>query len=211
MSEPDFVLIGLDIETSGTDYLRHALLSVGVVNVDSVAKAGNELVLEQLADRSFYAQLKHRSFEVVPEAMRVNKMDVTKFDLEGETPKKADEALFSWLSNGTPGSIRKPVYVPVGYNVGQFDMPFVRKWLPKSSSLISRRSLDLNALCFSLAHASDKKTFRDIKHEMNEYAENFARQHAPAGLEKHNALFDAWVAVGALEWFEEYILQRMMS
>ena len=37
-----------------------------------------------------------------------------------------------------------------GWNVGAFDLPFVRDTLPGLASLLSRRSVDLNAVCFTL-------------------------------------------------------------
>ena len=63
-----------------------------------------------------------------------------------------DDRLHAWcLERGA--SEKKRVLVPVGWNVGAFDLPFVRDTLPRTYGLLSRRTVDLNAVCFTLAGA----------------------------------------------------------
>jgi len=109
-------LISLDIESSGSDYTKHNLLSIGCVRVSDMAY--------------FYAEIKQHDILVTPEAMRVNGLDITKMDNERlETLDQVDERLMVWLK-------QSPFYkegkrynlIPVGLNVGSFDMQFVRRF-----------------------------------------------------------------------------------
>ena len=88
-------------------------------------------------------------------------------------------------------------FIPVGWNVGGFDMPFVRTTLPESCGLISRRSLDINALCFAFEDArvtyhGERKSFDGWKKLAIEYAGSTF--DTPRW---HNALFDAQAALEA--------------
>lgn len=70
---------------------------------------------------------------------------------EFESPGLIDLALFSWMQATVGAKVSKRRdNIPVGFNVGAFDMPFVQKLLPHTFSLFSRRTVDLNALCFAL-------------------------------------------------------------
>lgn len=60
----DFDVISLDIESSGSNADTDALLSIGCVRLSDM--------------QSFYAEIRHTSFMVTPEAMRVNGMDITR-------------------------------------------------------------------------------------------------------------------------------------
>ena len=82
-------------------------------------------------------------------------------------------------------------FIPLGWNVGGFDMPFVRKFLPKSCEIISRRSLDLNALCYSYEQAEvtyhgERTSFNQWKQLAHDYAESRL-----GDTNWHDALFDA--------------------
>jgi hypothetical protein len=61
-----------------------------------------------------------------------------------------DEELESWLlSHGADLDNREDTII-LGFNVGSFDLPHVSLVLPRSAALLSRRTIDLNALCFTL-------------------------------------------------------------
>jgi len=67
-------------------------------------------------------------------------------------PAQVDEELYEFLIALGADTKRRGKTIPVGFNVGSFDMPFVKDSLPKSFSLFSRRTVDLNAICFALDH-----------------------------------------------------------
>jgi len=70
-------------------------------------------------------------------------------------PDEVDSQVYDWLiAIGVDTSSRGKI-IPVGFNVGAFDMPFVKDSLPKSYSLFSRRTVDLNALCFALDYKEE--------------------------------------------------------
>jgi len=170
-------IISLDIESSGRDYTRHALLSIGLVDQKG---------------ENFYIALQHRSLEVEPQAMRVNQLPVVRIDLDGVSPKKADQAMLDWLN-----ARMKPdeQAVAMGLNIGSFDMPFVRRWLPRSAARFSRRTMDLNALIFERCLVSGEE-FDDLKHKLakNGHARAWTETNGPQdqALGPHHALFDAY-------------------
>ena len=115
-------------------------------------------------------------------------------------PEEVDRRLRRWLEArlSEAGARHEHTgirpFIPVGWNVGGFDMPFVRATLPESCGLISRRSLDLNALCFAFEEArvtyhGERKSFDGWKKLAIEYA---GKQFVDARW--HNALFDAQAA-----------------
>ena len=97
----------------------------------------------------------------------------------------ADLALYDWLvSVGCRPSKRRDT-VGVGFSVGSFDMVFVKKFLPKTFSLFSRRFLDLNSLVYLLS-AKTGVSFTDVKQDvMSEVVERIGYDDA------HDAGWDA--------------------
>jgi hypothetical protein len=70
-------------------------------------------------------------------------------------PDEVDSRVYDWLIAIGADTNRRGKTIPVGFNVGAFDMPFVRDSLPLSFSLFSRRTVDLNALCFALDYKEE--------------------------------------------------------
>jgi len=70
-------------------------------------------------------------------------------------PSEIDEDLYEDLLIMGADPRHRGRTIPVGFNVGAFDMPFVKDSLPKTYSLFSRRTVDLNALCFALDYSLD--------------------------------------------------------
>jgi len=71
------------------------------------------------------------------------------------SPAEVDADLYEFLIALGADPKRRSKTIPVGFNVGAFDMPFVKDSLPKSFSLFSRRTVDLNAICFALDYSLD--------------------------------------------------------
>jgi len=183
----DYDIIAIDGEMSGSDVTQHALLSIGCVRVSDM-------------NNFFYEEIKHTNLVVAPEALRVNKLEISQVDREGlKSAEEVDIELVNWLQ-GSPFYKEKCKYtvIPMGFNVGCFDMPFVRKFLPKSASIFGNRSLDLNALLFAdgLKHGS---RFKNLKHAAKLVGKAFASHYVP-NLLPHHALYDAYVAIGVLEY-----------
>jgi hypothetical protein len=67
-------------------------------------------------------------------------------------PNEADETCHDWLCQ--QGVTRARSAIAVGFNVGAFDLPHIAAVLPRTAALLSRRSVDLNAVCFTLEGVS---------------------------------------------------------
>jgi hypothetical protein len=70
-------------------------------------------------------------------------------------PDEVDSQVYDWLIAIGADTNNRGKTIPVGFNVGAFDMPFVKDSLPKTYSLFSRRTVDLNALCFALDYKEE--------------------------------------------------------
>ena len=70
--------------------------------------------------------------------------------LAAPSAKDVDEALCTWLlEQGIDADVRGGV-IPVGFNVGAFDMPHLAVALPQAHAMFSRRTVDLNSVCFTI-------------------------------------------------------------
>lgn len=88
---------------------------------------------------------------------------------KGLHPEEVDEILYDWLiSHGADPKDRART-VPVGFNITGFDLPFIKATLPKTFSLFSRRTAELNGMLWML-HGKQNKTFEDWKEMALEYA-----------------------------------------
>lgn len=174
-------LAGLDIETTGTDpYQNHRLIQIGIV-LPNGYKTSHDVQPTG-------------SVNIDEEAMKIN----------GFTLKRLAEAMPTWsvdhtLSSELDNEGYKPgELTPVGFNVGGFDMVFVKKELPKTAKFFSYRTLDLTGVAMMLELRTGK-SYRELKEEFHKkIAEKLGRD------ERHDALYDAEAALVAVELFKEY-------
>jgi hypothetical protein len=100
--------------------------------------------------------------------------------------------------------------VTVGFNVAAFDHPFFRHALPHTTSLISRRAVDLNALCFALdgwdpnPNITTPRTWTGWKRSAKRYANARLTTEGHPGAD-HDAGWDAAQALYALEYLRAHI------
>lgn len=173
--------IGLDTETTGTDVEQHALIQVGVYDPES-----GDVFRSDIRPPLPYA--------IDPEAMEVNRFTVER--IEAASPAQAvDDALVGWLaSHGLDGHLAHAV----GFNVAGFDMPFIKRFLPRSYRVLSYRTIDLNAVLFSLAETRRCGSYEDLKHAAKAYgATRVKGKEGSYGW--HDAAFDAVASYFA--WF----------
>lgn len=90
--------------------------------------------------------------------------------------------------------------VPVGWGVSYFDMPWVRKYLPRTAEYLSRRSVELGSVCYSIA-----ATFGKSPDTLKRRAKRWAKERATDPHTWHNAGFDAQCSL--LAW--EYLMKVM--
>ncbi|OGH99803.1 MAG: hypothetical protein A2287_07505 [Candidatus Melainabacteria bacterium RIFOXYA12_FULL_32_12] len=165
----------LDIETSGTDPIKHSILSIGIV-----------ISLNGLEDyQSFYREIKYNELLIMPSAIEVNGFDFTS-QSNRISLLKTDEEAVSFIKKYYKSDI-KPI--PIGLNIAGFDMQFIHRWMPLLSNRLSGKSIELNSFMYLLAEKHSKK-FKELKEELTKEADNRTKALA-LGVEKHHALFDA--------------------
>jgi hypothetical protein len=188
--------LGLDGEmTSGDLAAGGRLIQIGL----AVGEGGDERVTELIGwDRG--------DFHADPVAMEVHGIPEATI-LAAPRADEVDERLFAWcLAHG--GSTEKRVLVPVGWNVGAFDLPFVRHTLPRTFRLLSRRTVDLNAVCFTLGGATTVEGSRPKWTGWKRMAKRAAEERLAAlGIEPawHDAGYDALASLAAFRWMRERI------
>ena len=199
MPKPDFDIISVDIEAGGVgkplavlspDGQPYPLLSIGCVRLSDFS--------------TFYAEIGYENMTVTPESMQIHGLNVANMNtkptkLRKDTlpnAKRVDLRLVEWLkSDKYYKEGKKYCLLPMGMNVGSFDMQFVHYWLPKSGELFGYRSIDLNALTFLEAWQTDEATFDKIKDAAKTIGHSFALAHMGQKL-AHHALYDAWTNIG---------------
>jgi len=130
---------------------------------------------------------------------------ITREQVAGAPPAtEVDEALYVWLLEHGAVEGRRLV-VPIGLNVAAFDMPFFRQALPRSSALVARRAVDLNALCFTYAGwdpnplVGTPRDFAGWKRSMKNAA-NTALNRRGMPVHEHDAGYDAAQALVGWWW-----------
>jgi oligoribonuclease (3'-5' exoribonuclease) len=164
----------LDLETSGVDPDKHSILSIGIV-----------VSLNGLDDyQSFYREIKYDELVIMPRSISINKFNFT--DQTGRIPLfEADEEAEIFVRKYFHDSI----VMPVGLNVGEFDMQFIRKQMPKLAERLSHRTVNLNGLIYILAEKHSRH-FDELKKELSDKAHETV-QKLGLGVDPHNALYDS--------------------
>lgn len=178
------ILAGLDIETTGTDYNKgHRLIQIGIAFRDGLKIA----------------------YDVQPTGdimIQQEAMDVNRFTLEriGSAPftARVDDAISNKLANT---GLKEGDITPVGWNVGGFDMGFVKRELPKTAAFFSYRTLDLTGVAI-IYELTTGKPYKDLKQELHQkIVERLGRD------KRHDALYDAEAALEAVELLKELLLK----
>ena len=103
-----------------------------------------------------------------------------------------DDAVVTWLAQH--GLDRERRGIAIGFNVGAFDIPHLTLVLPRTARLFARRTIDLNALCFTLdgvAHQGTPASWSGWKRMATTYAERVIAANAAHDLAAHDAGYDA--------------------
>lgn len=129
-----YMFVGLDGEMSGTELSDGArLIQIGLA----------------LPNAAYVANINPGEMSWDPEAEAVHKIPRENLP-SNPNADVVDANAYSFLVSLGADPKRRNKTIPVGWNVGSFDMPFVKETLPNLNSLFSRRTVDLNALCFAL-------------------------------------------------------------
>jgi hypothetical protein len=135
------IYLGLDGEMSAADITAGGkLIQAGFAAW--ISEPGGQLEV-------FTSLIRQQDMHWCERSASVHQIDRATLDTAPD-PEDVDQAAYTWLlSHGAVDG--KRTVIPIGLNVGTFDMPFFRQTLPRTSSLISRRAIDLNAICFTYA------------------------------------------------------------
>jgi DNA polymerase III epsilon subunit-like protein len=176
--------IGLDGEMSGTDINGgHKLIQIGMAKYvdDSMASIGT--------------LLNPGAMEWSEQAESVHEFSRDFIEKHGEDPAMVDQMLADWAN---PTAKRRD-FVMVGFNVGSFDLPFLKQSLPILASKLSRRVVDLNSIIFSLSDTNAK--FEAIKSRAKDYAfEKMEGMFDGFKNRQHDAEYDAVMSLYCFEY-----------
>ena len=192
------VIIGVDGEMSGTELEKgHRLIQIGFS------------VIKEDGLQMFFRNLNPGELVWNEDSEKVHKIPLD-FVKSSPSAKTIDEECYEWLVKNGVDSAGRNYNIPVGFNVGSFDMPFIKHSLPKTYSLFSYRTIDLNAICYALdgKDGLDSAAFKKLA---KEYA---VKKIGGIGLEEHNAGYDSmlhiyafkylkWIAMGIFEEIEK--------
>lgn len=142
--------------------------------------------------------------EEAADAHKITREEIATFD----DPYTADTKCYKFLVDNGADPKRRAKTIPVGFNVGAFDMPFVKQLLPKTYSLFSRQTVDLNALCFAFGEIRKNEAGEPVgMGAMKDAAKTYA-DHVVSKLgsgddwRKHNAAYDAAQAYYCFEFLK---------
>ena len=191
-------LVAFDLETSGLD------LAAGNVPIEVGAAFRDDSGNVQW----FETRILHEagSFTWHPEAFKVNHFSLEEIsDPRVANPAEiVDSDLAVWLD--AAGDYR---LVPLGWNVGSFDWPFAKKWLPITASLFKDRYgnpahqfADLNSMIFLLDTYGTPPTKSGLQRLAEAQAEKDGME-----VRWHSGGFDSYASLLAFEKLGEWVEQ----
>ncbi len=150
--------------------------------------------------KTFVSDIGYDEWNSQPQAMEVNKFTSERIKA-GPVQEIVDRDVNAWLDERV-GAGKRDLHA-VGWNVGSFDMPFVREYLPMLGDRFSYRSVDLNSILYSMADTDDE--YKALKGKAKSGAEVELRK---MGIEAnfHDAGYDAANALIAFKLLREQIM-----
>jgi len=190
--------VALDGEMTGSHgplaFKRYQLCQIGLAFLDDMGEV-NWLL----------STIGYDHVEQEPEAMAVHGITEAQIKAAARAPE-VDQLLVKWLDEHGIQTI-----IPVGWNVGQFDMPFVREYLPNFARRVRMRSVDLNGVAFTLSELIGVSV-NSVKAAAKRHAEQKIQRYTslitPEQWKAHNAGFDAMVALYSWEYFKKILVVR---
>ena len=180
------IFAGLDCETTGSRLNEHELIQIGIY-LDG--------------ERLFTARVGWPSFQYDSDALQAIGVDPCEIP-QWPQASVVDAEIISWLAGL---GIDEGSVVPVGWGVSGFDVPFVERSLPLfSERYLTHRSVELNAICYTLGSA---KTYMDQPRSFDEWktmAKKVSEFHVHLAYDRtpqwHDAGYDALTSLLAWHW-----------
>ena len=138
--------VGLDGEMTGAHdefaAKKFQLIQIGLATADM-----KEGIIDPKSLAIFTSDIGYDEYNFEDEAMGVNKFTPERIKA-GPIPSAVDKEASAWL-DAHMGNGKRDLHA-VGWNVGSFDMPFVRRYLPVIAKRFSYRAVDLNSIVFGM-------------------------------------------------------------
>jgi len=203
-SKRDF--IGLDFETSGTTHERHAPIQLGLATQDgsyaSWLIGGWRWAGPSTVTGPEY-EVGTQCWEWDEGAYGVHGITQEALEKFGMTPGEVTADAIAFLQQHSQAW--RGERIMVGWNVGSFDAPFLRRYLPGIAREMSYRSVDLNAVTYTIAEAHGIKS-KTLKRQAQEAGAERALTIPSSGTWKlHDAGYDAVAALGAWDYLKARI------
>ncbi len=183
-------LICLDIETSGLlPAENYLLLSIATKDYNTGEQFYAEVDFwctgDQVGAEGLLKKADPQAFEINQLQSPPPEGNIRRFSLWD-----IDKQLSHWL---VPPEADKGL-IPMGLNVGGFDLAYMRLYLPKSAKLLGYQTLELNSL-FIEKYGS---TWRENKKNIEQWALKQLQDLSPripdgVPWRQHSALFDVWL------------------
>lgn len=185
MDKNIFYIIGLDIETSSSDLSYGEILQLGVAY-----KINDEYYTTEY--NLFFDKSIWHDKNWSKESENVHKITKKSLTKNKDTYDSVQSKIINLL-NKTFGE--RSIIIPVGFNVGSFDLQFIKSKMPILYSRLSYRVIDLNSLfLYKSLNSFDFNEFIEIKNNAKlDIAKNLSEK------KEHNASYDAKLALLILE------------
>jgi len=185
MDKKIFYIVGLDIETSSSDINYGEILQLGVSYKINEEYYTNEYNL--FFDKSIWHDKNWSK-----ESENVHKITKKSLTKNKETYDSVQRKIINLLNNSFG---EESIIVPVGFNVGSFDLQFIKSKMPILYSRLSYRVIDLNSLFLykSLSNYDYNEFIENKKNTKLDIIESLSENN------EHNASYDAKLALLILE------------
>lgn len=187
--------IGLDFETTGLDPLKHVPLTLGLAWESASGIVSHEFTFKFPSSGRWDVEAMHVN-KINPEMYSVVRPEYIAEDID-----RMDWEICSFLMEREWSPFDKSL-IPVGWNVGGFDMRFMQTFFPQASKFFSHRYMELNSLAYAADFFSPYKSNVPIKEACKGWAET-AGQHDGHEVNWHNAEWDAIASVYSFKFMRE--------
>jgi len=177
-TKQDYPVCAIDVETTGLDPSKHALIQIAIVPLD---RDFYPLDVEPF----YHIIAPEGNFEVTKEAMKVNGLDMEEIMLKGLSPAKAIVLLDEWIKK-----LQVKRLIPLGQQYS-FDEGFIKTWLgdDKYGKIFARGYRDTKTVALFLNDLAtvkgQKKPFERVNNKVLTSVLKVSNEKA------HDALSDA--------------------
>jgi len=202
--------VGCDGEMTGSGsrdrrsiaFKKYQLIQIGLATMatEPLTQYHQRPVFKPETLKTFVSDIGYDEWNSQPQAMEVNGFTPERIRA-GPAQEIVDRDAVLWLDERF-GAGKRDLHA-VGWNVGAFDLPFIREYLPALGDRFSRRSVDLNSILYSMVDTEDE--YKEIKGRAKTGAEVILRG---MGIQSkfHDAGYDAANALIAFKILREEIL-----